>query len=93
MISKEEILEYTKKNNEIKDLYEDYKKTECLLRNGNEPELEKHMKSIFAKYFVEAQIYNIVHPQLPSTVQQNALNCMDFLFTKIEEKIAEIATV
>lgn len=78
MLDKDKI----EKLNDIKelcDIQDDYQKTHYLLRNQQWEKLRKHITNVIGKYPVEAQIYNFYHPYMPSTTEQNAINCMSFL--------------
>ncbi len=82
--------EKVKKLKEISDLKSEIQKTEKLLREGQIDELSVHLRSLNKKYFLETSLYNMLHPFLPKSTQENAQNCVNFLSTLLAEKVADI---
>ncbi|MDO4200009.1 MAG: hypothetical protein Q4D57_04580 [Clostridia bacterium] len=82
-------IEYTNCLKKIEELVYDRNRTESLLREGKLVELQEQIKSVVHKNALEAVIYNSVNTELPSTLQQNGMNCINFLNKLIEEKTIE----
>ena len=64
---------------EIHDIFEEYKKTVKLLDSQRWEELQQHIQHVLNKYCVEVAIYNMTAPFPPTSLQENAVNCMTFL--------------
>lgn len=80
------------KANKAKDILEirsAIEKTKSLLESGNIQELQKHLQELRNKYLVETIVYNTTHTVKPRSIQENALNCIDFLNVLLTEKGAE----
>lgn len=48
-----------KKVKELADLREEYEKTQRLLNEGKNEELQKHLQDLQNKYLVERMVYNV----------------------------------
>ena len=70
---------------EIRDIVDEYKKTEDLLNHHQWDELYKHVLDVQKKHLVEAKIYNAGKVP-PMSIQENALNCMTFLRKLLADK-------
>lgn len=78
-----------KESKEIIDLQNEIQKTQKLLSERNWQELEKHLIDIMNKYPVETAMHNSVNPVIPRSVQENAINCINFLNQLIKGKSAQ----
>lgn len=74
---------------EIIDLQNEIQKTQKLLAERNWHELEKHLISIMNKYPAETALHNSVNSVMPRSIQENAINCIDFLNQLIKGKNAQ----
>lgn len=81
----EKIINDTK---ELLDIKKEYNKTEKLLKEQKWEELQKHIQEVISKYPLEAIIYNTVNRNMPTTIQENAQNCMNFLNCLLMGKLA-----
>lgn len=81
----EKIIQDTK---ELCDIRDEYQKTERLLREHKQEELQQHLQEVSGKYLVEKLAYNAVNSQMPQTLEQNARNCMIFLDDLFKKKLA-----
>lgn len=77
------------KANDISEIRSEIDKTKILLESGDLQELQNHLKEIQSKYMVETVIYNMAHTIAPRSLEENALNCIDFLNTLLIKKAAE----
>ena len=57
----------------------DYDKIIELLKQGKMQELEKHLYDIQMRYIQESLAYNSVNTIMPTSIQENARNCLRFL--------------
>ncbi len=81
----EKIINDTK---ELLDIKKEYNKTEKLLKEQKWEELQKHIQDVISKYPLEAIIYNTVNRNMPTNIQENAQNCMNFLNGLLMGKLA-----
>ena len=79
----------TKESKELIDLQNEIQKTQKLLSERNWQELEKHLIDIMNKYPVETAMHNSVNPVMPRSIQENAINCINFLNQLIKGKSAQ----
>lgn len=80
------------KANEAKDISEirsEIDKVKNLLKSGDLQELQNYLQELQNKYIVETAAYNMVHSIPPRSLEENALNCIDFLNTLLIKKSAE----
>ena len=70
----------------------DYDKIIELFEQEKWQELEKHLYDIHLRYFQEAVVYNSINTTMPTSVQENAINCLCFLEQLAELKGFEIIT-
>lgn len=85
MISEKDI----KKAKEISDIQEEFQKTKRLLQEGKTEELQKHLQDLQKKYVLETLVYNTANPNPPQSLEENAINCMNFLQSLIASKSLE----
>ncbi len=78
-----------KESKELIDLQNEIQKTQKLLAKGNWQELEKHLTDIMNKYPVETAMHNSVNQVMPRSIQENAVNCINFLNQLIKGKSAQ----
>ncbi len=80
-----------KKIKEIADIKKEYDKTVKLYYEQKWEELNKHLSELKQKYCVETAIYNsLPNSTPPANLQQNAINCMNFLNHLAFEKLTEL---
>ena len=79
----------TKESKELIDLQNEIQKTQKLLAERNWYKLEKHLIDIMNKYPAETAIHNSVNPVMPRSIQENAINCINFLNQLIKGKSAQ----
>ena len=79
----------TKESKELIDLQNEIQKTQKLLAERNWLELEKHLADIMSKYPAETAMHNSVNPVMPRSIQENAINCINFLNQLIKGKSAQ----
>ena len=79
------------KMKEIEDINKEYDRVEELLNNGQLDKLDEYLQQLNFKYLSETATYNLTHPIPAQNVQQNAVNCMDFLRRLALEKAAKNA--
>ncbi len=72
---------------ELRDIRDEYQKTQQLLQEQRWDELQKHITSVMLKRPKEAVFHNLVNPYMPNTIEQNAINCMGFLENLFKEKL------
>lgn len=68
-----------RKAKEMDDIKSEYSRVEKLLNDGKWNELSEYLQHLNAKYFVEIAIFNLSHPTPAQNLQQNAVNCLEFL--------------
>ena len=78
-----------KESKELIDLQNEIQKTQKLLAERNWQELEKHLADIMSKYPAETAMHNSVNPVMPRSIQENAINCINFLNQLIKGKSAQ----
>ena len=76
---------------EIDDIKSEYDEIEKLLKDQKWDDLSIRLRELEEKYRIETAIYNFSHPIPAPDVQQNAVNCMDFLKTLEAAKAAHSA--
>lgn len=81
----EKLIQDTK---ELRDIRDEYQKTERLLKENKQEELQQHLQEVSSKHPLERLVYNTANPQMPQTLEQNARNCMVFLDGLLKEKLA-----
>lgn len=81
----EKIINETK---ELRDIRDEYIKTEQLLKEKNFNELKKHIDEVAIKHLFETMVYNAINNDIPQPIEQNAKNCMAFLDMLLREKLA-----
>lgn len=86
-----DIIKKAQELKEIDDIKSEYATIEQLLKSNNQKELSEYLEEINKKYWVETAMYNLSHPFLAPNVQQNAINCMEFLKTLEAAKVAKSA--
>ena len=67
------------KMKEIDDIKSEYDRIEELLNNEPLDKLDEYLQQLNFKYLAETAIYNLSHTITTQDVQQNAVNCMEFL--------------
>ena len=72
---------------ELRDIKDEYKKTQQLLQERRCEELQKHISTVIGKHPTEALIHNLANPHMPDTIEQNAINCMGFLENLFKVKL------
>lgn len=80
------------KVNKVNDIFEissEIDKIKYLLRSSDLQELQNYLQELQSKYIVETAAYNMVHSIPPRSLEENALNCIDFLNTLLIKKSAE----
>lgn len=77
---------------EISEIEKDNKTIERLLQEQHWEELQNHLQSILIKYPVETMMHNISNPIPPSNLQENAINCQQFLNALLAAKTSECIT-
>lgn len=81
----EKLIQDTK---ELRDIRDEYQKTERLLKENKQEELQQHLQEVSSKHLLEKLAYNAVNSQMPQTLEQSARNCMVFLDGLLKEKLA-----
>lgn len=74
---------------ELHDIRDEYRKTEQLLQQQKWDELSRHIQNVVINHPLEVACHNIMNPNMPYTLEQNARNCMAFLNNLFAEKLAE----
>ena len=82
-----EIEKLIRDTKELRDIRDEYEKTERLLREHKQEELQQHLQEVSSKHLLEKLAYNALNPQMPQTLEQNAINCMKFLDYLFKEKL------
>lgn len=82
-----EIEKLINETKELRDIKDEYKKTQQLLQERRWDELQKHISTVVCKHPTEAVIHNLVNPHMPNTIEQNAINCMGFLENLLKAKL------
>lgn len=72
---------------ELMDICDEYKKTYQLLQEQRWDELRNHIDSVVIKHPTEAAIHDMINSCMPTTLEQNAINCMDFLENLFKGKL------
>lgn len=72
---------------ELRDIRDEYQKTQQLLQERSWDELQSHISTVILKHPTEAVIHNLVNTCMPRTIEQNAINCMSFLENLFKEKL------
>ena len=80
----EKIIHETK---ELRDIRDEYQKTQRLLQEQSWDELQNHISTVMLKHPTEAMVHNLVNPCMPSTIEQNAMNCIRFLENLFKGKL------
>lgn len=77
---------------EVEDIKHEQEHIKSLLKDNKMQELNDYLQGeLTQKHFVEKALYNIVNPNMPVTVHDNAKNAFDFLEVLKREKEAELA--
>lgn len=74
-----EVKELIRETKELCDIRDEYQKAQKLLQEQNWDELQNHISNVILKHPTEAMVHNLVNRCMPTTIEQNAINCMDFL--------------
>lgn len=72
---------------ELRDILDEYQKTQRLLQEQRFDELQNHIQEVIKKHFIETSVYNTINHNKPMTVEQNGINCMHFLENLFKAKI------
>lgn len=72
---------------ELMDIRYEYQKTYQLLQEKRWYELKNHIDLVVLKHPTEAAVHNRINPCMPTTLEQNAINCMNFLENLFKEKL------
>ena len=86
-MNEHEIEKLIHETKELRDIRDEYQKTQQLLQEQRWDELQKHITSVMLKRPKEAVFHNLVNPYMPNTIEQNAINCMGFLENLFKEKL------
>ena len=78
-MNEHEIEKLIHETKELRDIRDEYQKTQQLLQEQSWDELRNHISNVKLKHPAEAMIHNLVNPCMPNTIEQNAINCMGFL--------------
>lgn len=77
---------------EIEDIKREQEHIVNLLNENKLQELNDYLQGeLSEKHFVEKALHNMVNPNMPITVQENAGNAFGFLKVLMKEKEAELA--
>lgn len=89
-----EIQKIINETKELQDIKNEYQKTQQLLKEKDWNGLQIHITDVMVKHPAEALIHNITNPCMPSTIEENAHNCMSFLENLFAAKIGlDIANI
>ena len=61
---------------ELRDIRDEYQKTQNLLQEQRWDELQNHITTVMFKHPNEVILHNLVNTCMPNTVEENAVNCM-----------------
>lgn len=86
-MNKHEIEKVIHETKELRDIRDEYQKTHQLLQEQSWDELQHHISTVMLKHPTEATVHNLVNPCMPSTIEQNAINCMGFLENLFKGKL------
>lgn len=73
---------------ELIDIRDEYQKTYQLLQEKRWDELRNHIDSVVLKHPTEAIMHNAINKIMPTSLEQNAVNCMYFLENLFRGKLA-----
>lgn len=85
-------LEYLKKFHEIRDISDIVRaieKLDLLICQNDWSAVDRHLQEVSQKHIREKVIYNSIHPSPSQSIQQNAMNCRQFLIALAKAKVAE----
>lgn len=82
-----QIKKFIQETKELRDIRDEYQKTQQLLEEQRWDELQNHIMSVMIKHPTEAVLHNLVNSCMPNTIEQNAINCMGFLENLFKEKL------
>ena len=85
-------LEYLKKFHEIRDISDIVRaieKLDLLICQNDWPAVDRHLQEVSQKHIREKVIYNSIRPSPSQSIQQNAMNCRQFLIALAKAKVAE----
>lgn len=86
-MSEYEIEKTIQETKELRDIRDEYQKTQQLLQEQSWDELRNHISTVMLKHPTEAMVHNLVNPCMPNTIEQNAINCMGFLENLFKGKL------
>lgn len=86
-MNEHEIKKAIHETKELRDIRDEYQKTQQLLQAQSWDELRKHISTVMLKHPTEAMVHNLVNPCMPNTIEQNATNCMGFLENLFKVKL------
>lgn len=72
---------------ELMDIRDEYQKTYQLLKEQRWDELRNHIDSVVLKHPTEAIMHNAINKYMPTSLEQNAVNCMCFLENLFKGKL------
>lgn len=86
-MNEHELEKFINETKELHDIRDEYQKTQQLLQEQRWNELQMHITSVMVKHPTEASIHNLSNPCMPNSIQQNAINCMNFLENLFKGKL------
>lgn len=86
-MNEHEIEKLIHETKELRDIRDEYQKTQQLLQERSWDELQSHISTVILKHPTEAVIHNLVNTCMPRTIEQNAINCMSFLENLFKGKL------
>lgn len=86
-MNEHEIEKLIHETKELRDIRDEYQKTQQLLQERSWDELQSHISTVILKHPTEAVIHNLVNTCMPRTIEQNAINCMGFLENLFKGKL------
>lgn len=82
-----QIQKVIKEAKELRDIRDEYQKTQNLLQEQRWDELQNHITTVMFKHPNEVILHNLVNTCMPNTVEENAVNCMRFLENMFKAKL------
>lgn len=86
-MNEHEIEKLIHETKELRDIRDEYQKTQQLLQERSWDELQSHISTVILKHPTEAVIHNLANTCMPRTIEQNAINCMSFLENLFKGKL------
>lgn len=86
-MNEHEIEKLIHETKELRDIRDEYQKTQQLLQERSWDELQSHISTVILKHPTEAVIHNLANTCMPRTIEQNAINCMGFLENLFKGKL------